>query len=341
MLHIILILLKIIGILLLIIIGILILLLFCLLFVPVRYKAFAEGKDTNWNLRGNVSWLAHIISVHAYYVEKQLTYEVYVFGIPMLKFMDRMKNHKNRKVISDATPDSSENAARKDAPDDEAEHIIRKEEKYEEAKTSDEPSGVRKKESISNTQKSSQGCEGAQDVQENQQIPESAETVAETFENDSSSNTEKPSFIEKILSAVNCIIHIPEKIYYTIHRVYDKIQAGIAILCSDEVQHLKKTIILYMKKILNHIKPRYIKGNLTYGFDDPALTGQVLGCVAVFFGFLPKKLVITPDFEERCLEGQITLSGRIFGICFAVWGLQILFDKKTIPAIKHVMHKEG
>lgn len=49
--------------------------------------------------------------------------------------------------------------------------------------------------------------------------------------------------------------------------------------------------------------------------------------------------MITPNFEETCFEGQISMSGRIFGICFAVWALQILFDKKTIPAIKRVTHK--
>lgn len=341
MLHIILIILKIIGILLLVIVGLLLFLLFCILFVPIRYQASAEGQNKTWNGHGGVMWLAHIISIKADYVENQLDYEIYILGIPLLKLMSRIKKKKGQrsdpKANTEAATSETIETAEEDASDENVKHAIQKE-TFEETKESEK---IREPENCSGNQESSQSHKSSKDDSKDKQVPKTTEPDTKGGEGDQTADTKKSSGLDRILSVINSILHIPQKIYYTIHNLYDKIQAGILLLKSDEVQHLKKTAILYTKKILKHIRPRRVKGHITYGFDDPALTGQILGGVGIIYAVLPKKLMITPNFEETCFEGQISMSGRIFGICFAVWALQILFDKKTIPAIKRVTHKEG
>ena len=67
MLHIILLILKIIGIVLLCILGIIILALFCVLFVPVRYRIEVmrkEGEDEPpVDVRVKVTWLLHLLNI--------------------------------------------------------------------------------------------------------------------------------------------------------------------------------------------------------------------------------------------------------------------------------------
>ena len=51
--------------------------------------------------------------------------------------------------------------------------------------------------------------------------------------------------------------------------------------------------------LLKKIKPKKIEGDIVIGTGDPASTGQTIGAVAALYGFIPEKLVITPDFEEK------------------------------------------
>ena len=69
MLHILLLILKIIGIILAVILGILVLLVGILLFVPIRYEAAArcEGSRDTLRAKGKATWLFHLIRAEGYY----------------------------------------------------------------------------------------------------------------------------------------------------------------------------------------------------------------------------------------------------------------------------------
>lgn len=77
MLHILLLIIKIIGIILLVILGIALLVTAVLLFVPVRYKVFAQsdGKWEEANVRVHFSWFLHLISGHVSYKEKAVSWQ--------------------------------------------------------------------------------------------------------------------------------------------------------------------------------------------------------------------------------------------------------------------------
>ena len=73
MLHILLWMLKILGILLAALLAVLLFVFVCVLFVPVRYRIAAEGKlggEQPVRVGVNVSWLLHIIRVSAFYPKK-------------------------------------------------------------------------------------------------------------------------------------------------------------------------------------------------------------------------------------------------------------------------------
>ena len=80
MLHILLTILKVIGILILAILGILILLLCIVLFVPLRYELTAEAKGDlkNTSVRFRFHWLLHLFSGKVTYLNEKLEYKIRV-----------------------------------------------------------------------------------------------------------------------------------------------------------------------------------------------------------------------------------------------------------------------
>lgn len=95
--------------------------------------------------------------------------------------------------------------------------------------------------------------------------------------------------------------------------------------------------VLYL---LKKIKPVKIEGNVVFGTGDPATTGQAIGAIAVLYGFLPEKLHITPDFEEKKYEGNLHVKGRIRLIHVLVIALKLILDKNVRYVVKKIQSKE-
>jgi len=91
MLHIILTILKILGIIIACIIGLLLLLILIVLFVPIRYKARGQIDK---NHRGTliISWMLHIVHIRITFQGKTQNTKIRVFGIPFDKFRFRKKS---------------------------------------------------------------------------------------------------------------------------------------------------------------------------------------------------------------------------------------------------------
>ena len=149
MLHIILLILKIIGITLLVIIGLILLLILLLLFVPVRYRGEGsvgrddpvEGEEKAGYIaaaNAKVTWLLHIISCSFNYSDG-IGYIVRVFGIGiiregnMAKPEKEKKRKKGRKEEDPAEADKAENAGeeadKEEAGEDKAQEDTGKKEK--------------------------------------------------------------------------------------------------------------------------------------------------------------------------------------------------------------------
>ncbi len=79
MLHIVLVLLKIIGILLASILGLLIFLILLVLFVPIRYGIRADNLN-ELRAEGRVSWLFRLLYIRVTYLDEQLTIRLRLFG---------------------------------------------------------------------------------------------------------------------------------------------------------------------------------------------------------------------------------------------------------------------
>ena len=89
-------------------------------------------------------------------------------------------------------------------------------------------------------------------------------------------------------------------------------------------------------RILKALRPRKYRINLIYGFDDPALTGKVTGVLAMLFLKAGKKAEFIPDFDNKVLEGDIYLKGRIMGITLLIVLWKLYFNKDFRRLYKRV-----
>ena len=86
-----------------------------------------------------------------------------------------------------------------------------------------------------------------------------------------------------------------------------------------------------------HAAPRKLRGQFTAGTGDPALTGQILGAVAIAYPLYGKGVAVYPRFEEKILEGQLQMKGRIVVACllWQAWKIYRNPDvRKTLKKIR-------
>lgn len=102
-----------------------------------------------------------------------------------------------------------------------------------------------------------------------------------------------------------------------------------AALCMGQIVYLIKKI-----------RPKKLEGEIVFGTGDPASTGQVLGVLGAFYGFMPEKLQITPDFEEKRYEGHISAKGKLRLIHVLLAAGRLILDKNFRYAAKQLLDKE-
>lgn len=286
MLHIILMILKILGLLLLVILGLVLAVLLAVLFVPVRYRGsgsyYEEGKGSV-----GISWLLHILSIRLRY-DKSLTVTVRLFGFRILK---------QKKL---------------DRELEEAEDIM------VHAMERIEPEPVKDAKEMKE--------EVQEEIQERpEHIPPAKKEV----------KTKKTPFYKTWWENVKRRgLRFFAKLKFFFHRVYDTLKTVKDK--KDEIfswinnENNKKTVKLLLrqgKKLIRHVLPLRGKGSITFGFDDPYLTGQVLMYASVVYPFCHKHLDLYPVFDNAVFQAEGTFRGRIRLGTVLMIGLRMLMDK--------------
>lgn len=313
MLHILLLILKIIGIILAAILGIIVLLVCVVLFMPVRYEARAECDGTLDGLtaRMRCTWFLGLFRFSAVWQEKELQW-----GIRLL-WIKRPKE----------------------------ESIKRKEEEgnaYEEKPCETVEAVEEKKEQ---SQKSSETIEKTEEEAEKEPgLSEGIEAEHEKIkthiaEKSKSSEPEKSKF-QKIKEACKSLYY---KIKYTMKQICGKIQLLLqkkekaVDFLTDEV-HKKAFVKVKCEafRLLRSLKPKKLNLYVHYGFEDPYRTGQVLAGVGMLYPFLGKHAQVVPDFENQILEGNIYIRGKLCGIHFVTFAFRLLLNKAIRNTYKDV-----
>ena len=325
LLHILLTILKILGILLLVVAGLLLLIVLALLFVPVTYTVQGDKSQETWGISGRVSWLFGGISARFWH-RGETGWELRLLGIPVRKLMRRLREGKRRKRQEKKTssgrkekgasaqngPSPSEETPVQKEPSPSKESPLRKT-----ASPSEEP--LAQKESPCQETKAAEGTESGEPKRGPGRIAAAVGNLWRRIR----------SFFVRLVQLPGKIAGRIRKMWLTFRRFCDKIRRWKEFLTRDTTKAAVKFLLGRGRTLLVHILPRKVRGNVTVGFEDPAMTGQLLAAAGVFYPLYKENIQITPVFDRQVLEGNFLIKGRIFGAAF-VWTAWKIYRNRNV-----------
>ena len=325
MLHILWLIIKWILILLGILIGLILMILLLLLFCPIRYrgKIKKDRTDSLWEIHafGEVSWLLHIISAQVFWEQGVLKTKICFLGIPLEKFKNLFRKKKKPRALSNS---GNQNAKKQTeasrSQGDTVEDINEISEKVimEPISISEEISEDEKKlrtkiaDLISNI------------------VGKIKMTVGKLFR-----------IVQNFLGIPKRILKKMQSLALTIRNFCDKINWWKEFLDHPRTREALSFLWKNAKKLIYHVLPTRITGKITFGNEDPAVTGMVLAVLGMTIPFHKNKIEAAPLFDdENVLEGEILLKGRIYGIVVLKTAAELYFNKNIKYVIHRWRHKE-
>lgn len=338
--YVILTILKILGIILLVLLVIV----FSVLFVPVRYRLEGEKSSPGWseaNGKVKVSWVLHLIHLRIQYQEKELDWECYLFGVPLKKAgaaVREWKKKRRKKKVQEQKERRKKAVQQKNEP-----------EKRTAAKKKGQEKPLQIEEKTRTAAKEQKSTEKQTNPEKSKTTaPEAKKTEIETAER-KQQEKEKVSdklsqFWNRCKKIVGSILEFPGKlkkkltnIRLTFRGFYDKIKQWRTLWNEESTLAALHFLTEKGRKLIRHVLPRKIRGSITFGCEDPALTGQILGAVAIAYPLYGKGVAVYPRFEEKILEGQLQMKGRIVVACllWQAWKIYRNPDvRKTLKKIR-------
>lgn len=312
MLHIILLILKIIGIVVLVLLGLLLTALFLVLFVPIRYRVRGSYHGKSQGLV-KITWLLHIVSVTVSY-DEDFVIIARIFGFPVMKPGLKAEEETEDFVVQamETTAEDSKTSAGKLLKDME----ISEEKKQPWTETR---RGDKKQEADRPTQEpgpaSHQRCE----------------------------STVKSSLFSRLLAIFSKLrfsfSHICDRLKKTAENITEKKDGIQEWITNEENKKTVRLLFRQTKKLILHILPRKGKGNVVFGFEDPYITGQVLTYLSVVYPFCHRHLEFLPifDCDRLVLEADGDFRGRIrLGALLAI-AVRVLLNKNFRVILKRWM----
>lgn len=318
MLHIILLILKIIGIIIAVILGLAVALLLIVLFVPIRYVIDAGCHDKKLKAHVKVTWIMHIFrgvisyDEEFFYSIKALWFNIYSSDAESKKEKrpkkntennTKEKNTKNKHI--DAIEDKADNAVSKDKQDsvdeaglEEADCIQKKlslEKSHDEVKESDEKSTI----------------------EENGKLHTLVNKIKNVY-------YKIKAFIRRAIDTVKAALNKSQAAADTIKHKYTEIRNKVT---DPENIELVRFLWTQIKAVMNIIKPAKYNINIRYGFEDSATTGWVAVRLAVLYGLMGMDVSIIPDFDNSIFEGDIYMKGRFNLYSFLIIAVRLYRNK--------------
>lgn len=306
--------LKITGIVLLCIIGFVLFVLLLVLFVPIRYRLSGFKDEDEYGIDARISWLLHLVRVMFSYPEPgEVSVKVLFFEVFNSKLNNNDEDEENEfkyKNISDEKPEAQEMTdenSKNDKNVKEKDKVVSAAE-YEKKYNQD-------------IEKSDENKEADfQDVVENENDRKKEGAFGEASKN----------------------------FKYTLEEKYDRMKSIFGnlsfykkLLTDDDSKELYEHVIKRLRKILKSIRPRLIKGRLTFGGGTPDTTGYAYGAYCMFKGIIGRDFVFIPDFTKEILEGDILIKGHITVFVLLINAALVYFDRRCRLFIRRIKrHKE-
>ena len=288
--HVILLILKVLGITLLILLGIVLLLVLLLLLAPFHYTIDAEYYG-DVKAVGRIQWLCFVLDLKGVYGNNKFLYYLKSFGF-MISTNDEEDKH--YRAVSDEEAESDKSSDK--AKPSEAEKVPVKvvEDEFETYEQEQKPKSEPQKKSIF------------------MRIYEGIESGLEWVVTIPMRVHDKISeLMARILDFFANLAENMNKVIKKRDMILQKITGVRSLLEKPYTKKVLKDGKVLLKKMWKHVRPRKLQGSIHFGLEDPATTGQLLGVVGMLYPVYRNHFVIAPDFEQQIFEGKIYAIGRV------------------------------
>lgn len=358
MLHIILGILKIIGLLLGIILLLLLSVFLAVLFVPVRYRGRLARNQETTQARLRVTWLLRLISVAASFdlAQGRPVIEICLFGIPLARLRELLRKRKNRppkRKKEKPTKCRRENPPRekplgpiKDEEQESLTEPLSKEAGVEISEEEIPPTALPEEEEADGTPESSPEEDApppneaeAPPPGEKRRIWERLSALGDKirglFHMLRSIGDKVKRFLERLYRILSGIPGSLEKVGQSIAARVQKLRGFLDMLEEYEAKAVLGDVNKEFMTLLRHYRPREITGRLHFGTGDPAATGELTGFLYLL---LPARaqLSVEPEFTEPAFEADLEFAGHIRAVHLIRAACHLLRNKRFMRLVKRL-----
>lgn len=330
MLHILWILIKFILIILGILLGLALLAVLLLLFCPVRYQARAvkeTGSFKETELEARITWLFHVIGVRFCFHNGEGKLVILFFGVSLETIKGWLKKLKGGRRKNSVSQTSRSKASQPEA------HAA---ENFQDHAPKTEVVLLE-----NNTAEPQTGKPSAEKQEKNIKSASKSGLITRIWEILSKIIRFPGNLWNKVISIIKGIIEKIKNIKKTISGITDKLGWWKEFLTNERTKAAISLIWKDVKGLLHHVLPTKLEGDVTFGCDDPAITGTVLAVLGMTFPFHKNRIHVNPLFDgENQLTGNVFLKGRIYGIVLIKAAIEIYFNKNIKYVINRWKHKE-
>ena len=321
MLHILLLILKIVGIILAAVLCLAILAASVLILNPAVYRFDASAEERADTIRGKLKfhWLIHLIRGEVSYESGEWRWD---FRIGWKHF--RSGEEKPEEAGRLKTPkglDGSEEAER-----------MENSEGLEEAEgagsSASAPDQEENADASAPERSDKEGDLSAEASEKEKALSDEAPRKEESQKKrKEASETKTKSLYEKICLRI-------ERVKYTFRRFCDKIRALVkkkdrltAFLTNETHKRAFRRAVSELRRLLAFLFPKKLKAEVRFGFEDPAYTGYALAWISLLYPAIGDHIDLEPDFQHKVLKGNIYAEGklRVLYIIIPLWNL--VWDK--------------
>lgn len=351
-LHVLIQILKIIGIVLLCLIGLIVLILLAILLIPIRYRL--EGRRITDSAEpvygyGKISWGANALRLKVDYEDKGL--HIYAKGLWLWIYdswqeMDDKHNRiakfvmKKLGMIEDEEPEAQSGKSggkpSKEKPET-GQKADPKQEKDDDLDWDEEPEQPAKPPAETEESKKQKA-----DRKKNSEKQKAAKKQEPDEKEDTRKDTD--SFFDKLDQQVSAKYHALvrkiEGIYNNLMEKKKKVESILKLLGQDFTQRFLKNTLKNIGRIIAHVLPTSLKGWIHFGIaDNPELMGKILMWIGMFYPIYGKSVKVEPEFDRSFGDFDLVIKGRIrIGYIFLCI-LRIVLKKDTFKLLNYLRNE--
>lgn len=320
-----------IGIALLCILILAVVLLLTVLFAPIRYRVTAGLADEKAAGMAKAHWLLHIITASCVW-EQELQYKISIFGITVYGSKRKALKEKKKK-------EKEQKKEQKEL-----------EKRKQKTKNIKNIKNIKNEKNIQNEAAQPMKVQTADKEQKQPSArcvnKEPEQVAARRVDRQAKRKKRWRSPLKALIAKLKALLEKLKAFWNRVTGLFqkaEKLKETIAAYRAFfEREDFKRAFALCKKELLTlwkRVRPKKLRAELHFGFDDPALTGQILAYLSMLYPLLGKDVRLRPDFENRVCEGKLLIKGkiRLFVLLRALW---ILYFDKDIKRLIRIWKKE-